>query len=71
MTLYECFFFFFHMSILSLAFSSLKLFMYCLILYKKEIVYRGVLEYVATARGSKTWLFMKGAPPGLILRVAD
>ena len=47
MTIYECNFF--YVLILSLVFLSLKLYVYCLILY-----YIGslILEYVANARGS-------------------
>jgi hypothetical protein len=55
--------------ILSLVFLSLQLYMYCFILQKKKrknLVYRGFLEYIANALSFCLFFFNKDAPLGKI-----
>ena len=59
MSIYECEFLYVY--ILSLVFLSLNLYVYCLTLQQKLVLYRGFEEFVAKTHDS--WFLMKGAPP--------
>lgn len=56
---------FFEIHIFLLIFLSLKLHLHCIEITKqnkkKNLVYRGLLEYVANSHGS--WILKTGAPP--------